>query len=63
MTLEQVEGEQSEVVQHRNEVEKNDHEQRSWWLIIVLLHLVAVLNNLYLWYRLQTYQCPLPPPC
>jgi hypothetical protein len=32
-------------------------------LIIVLLHLVAVLNNLYLWYRLQTYQCPLPPPC
>jgi hypothetical protein len=32
-------------------------------LIIVVLHLVAVLNNLYLWYRLQTYQCPLPPPC
>jgi hypothetical protein len=32
-------------------------------LIIILLHLVAVLNNLYLWYRLQTYQCPLPPPC
>jgi hypothetical protein len=32
-------------------------------LIIVILHLVAVLNNLYLWYCLQTYQCPLPPPC
>ncbi|KAF8468702.1 hypothetical protein DFH94DRAFT_697519 [Russula ochroleuca] len=24
-------------------------------LVIILLHLLAVLNNLYLWYRLQTY--------
>jgi hypothetical protein len=33
------------------------------FLIVTIFHVIAVVNNLILLYRLQMYQCPPPPPC